>query len=305
MAAMTAYQFLRIVEIRTKIVSVSSFAVGTLYAAHEIGGIDPVLFALMFAAVLCVDMGTTAFNTFYDYMRGVDSPVYNKEGDKVLVHQGVAPGIALLVSIGLFLSAMILGMVIGARTSFWVVVVGATAMTVGFLYNAGPMPISRTPIGEPFAGVFLGGVVVVLSFYVHAQTITPEVVIVSLPSTLFIAAILTTNNTCDIEGDREAKRRTLSVVLGRPAARWVIYAEGLAAYAIMIVSTMRETLPQSTWVAVALGVPFSVVSFARMHRRGYSHDTKGASMAEILRAFTGFSLLLCAALAEGAISIPA
>jgi 1,4-dihydroxy-2-naphthoate octaprenyltransferase len=296
---MTARQFLRIVEIRTKIVSLSSFLIGTAYAGYRPVEVDPVVAVLFLIALLCVDMGTTAFNSFFDYMRGVDTKTVNTERDKVLVHDGVAPGVALLVSLGLFAGAVVVGLIVGVLSSLLVVLVGAAGMAVGFLYNGGPMPISRTPVGELFAGLFLGGIVVTLAYAVHAEAVTGDVLLVSLPSTLFVASILTTNNTCDVDGDRAAGRRTLAVLLGRHAARWIIYGQGMAAYGVLAWLTAGGTLPEITWTVVVAGVPASAAVYRSMHRRGYGHETKGRSMQGIIRAFAIYTVLFAGSLVAG------
>lgn len=46
----------------------------------------------------------------------------------------------------------------------------------------------------------------------------PLVLLVALPLIFGIGMILFTNNTCDIEKDIEAQRKTISVVLGRETA---------------------------------------------------------------------------------------
>jgi len=68
---MTFFHFLRIVEIRTKIVSVSSLLIGTAFVFYSRIPFDPTAFVLLVISVLAIDMGTTAFNTFFDYLSGV------------------------------------------------------------------------------------------------------------------------------------------------------------------------------------------------------------------------------------------
>jgi len=58
---------LQIVDIRTKIVSVSSLAIGTAYAVYATHTFSPLLFVAMLLATLLVDMGTTGFNSYYDF----------------------------------------------------------------------------------------------------------------------------------------------------------------------------------------------------------------------------------------------
>jgi 1,4-dihydroxy-2-naphthoate octaprenyltransferase len=289
---MTFNDFLRVVEIRTKIVSLSGFLIGTSYALYHLNAADPLIIALMFVAVLLVDMGTTAFNTFFDFESGVDTKQFNAEGDKVLVHRGVAPGHALLISAGMFLAAAVLGIVLAFMVGVELLLVGAASMAVGFFYNGGPHPISRTPLGELVAGGFLGWVLVVLCYYVQTGTVTAEAALVGLPSLLLVASILTVNNTCDIEGDAAAGRKTLSILLGERKSRVVVYALGAGAYIVAGLLVAQGIVPVVTAAFLVLSLILMLREHRAMHRRGFSHETKGANMGSISRIFVSYSLAM-------------
>ena len=156
------------VGLLTKVVSVSSFGLGTLYEAWSSGVFSALRAALMLAATLAVDMGTTAWNSYFDYLRGTDDARFNRERDKVLVHGDVPPAAAFFASAGLFAAAVVLGLAVAALAGWWVAAAGAVCMAAGFLYNVGPLPISRTPLGEVFAGGFLGTALFLISWGVQA-----------------------------------------------------------------------------------------------------------------------------------------
>ena len=70
----TFVDLLQIVDIRTKIVSVSSLLVGSGWAlATAPERFSWPLFALMAVATLLIDMGTTGFNSYFDFVTGVDT----------------------------------------------------------------------------------------------------------------------------------------------------------------------------------------------------------------------------------------
>ena len=296
---MTLTDFYRIVEIRTKIISVSAFLIGTLFAAHHAGRFSPLLALLMLAATLSVDMGTTGFNSYFDFRSGVDNARYNRERDKVLVHRGIGPNLALLISLGLFGVAVLLGLLLGYLVGWEIILVGAACMAVGFFYNGGPYPLSRTPLGELFAGGFLGLVLVVLSYYVQTQSLDAAALLAGLPSMLLVASILTVNNTCDLQGDRAAGRRTLSIVLGRRGGERVIYALGAAAYTLALLLPGLGLLPPATLAPLAAAALLTAAEYRRMHRRGYSHQTKGASMGGISKVFVLYTAAMLVSLLIG------
>ena len=287
----TLYQFMRIVEIRTKVISVSGFTLGAAYAWYTYGPPDPTVLIVMGAAVLAVDMATTGFNTFFDFFHGVDRRDLNREADKVLVHQGVPAGTALLVSLVLYVVAIGLGIALAIIATPWVVPIGALCMAIGFLYNGGPLPISRTPAGELFAGGFLGWVLVTLTVFVLApRAFGGEDLLVGVPSLLLVASILTVNNTCDIDGDRTAGRYTLSILLGRAAGKFIVYVLGLVALAFTIYLVWRDVFPRGVVYGMIPAAILSAPIYRGLHRRGYSHETKGPSMAAISNVFLLFSV---------------
>ena len=293
---MTVRQFLLVVEIRTKIISVSTYLLATLYAAAAGASISPLTAALLAVAVLCVDMGTTAFNTFYDYVRGVDSPLLTVEPDKVLLHEGVAPAHALLVSLALYAVAAAAGFAVASLSSWWIIAAGFVGMLVGFFYNGGPLPISRTPLGELFAGGFLGAVLFLVVSFVYAGEMTLDALIASVPSTLLIAAVLAVNNTCDREGDHAAGRRTLSIVLGARGAPFLVDLLCTGSYIVLAVVLSGRATAAPAAVLVAAGAVASAAMLVGMHRRGYSHTTKHRNMAAMMRIVMVYTAVYAAAL---------
>lgn len=292
---MTFRQFSGIVELRTKIVSMGTFALGLLYAAWRHGAVSTPKAALVGAAALAVDMGTTGFNSYFDWYRNVDDPRYNREDGKVIVHEGVSPGAALAVSAACYAVAMILGLVLAFVSGPAILALGAASLLVGFLYSAGPRPISSTPLGELFAGGFLGPVFFVVTVFAVSGRLEARDLLAALPQGLVIAAILSVNNACDLEGDRAAGRRTIAVLLGPKRAAWPIYLELIAAVAAWTALSLAGVLPPSSWPhGIALGLILAPRMRA-MARRGYSHETKGANMGAISAVF----LIACAGQAMG------
>ena len=163
-------------------------------------------------------------------------------------------------------------------------------MAIGFFYTGGPYPISRTPFGELFAGGAMGSVLFMLIWFIHAGMPDWNVLVASLPSTVMIAAILTVNNTCDIEGDRAAGRRTLSILLGKKGGEAVVVFEVVIGFGMLFAAGPTGFAP--FWGLFAI-LPFAGLAARElvvMHRRDYSHSTKGASMGSISKIFVLFTL---------------
>jgi len=290
--------FLRIVEIRTKIVSASTLLLATLFVVSKGISISWFDWTLLAIAAFAVDMGTTAFNSFFDFEYGVDTRTLNLERDKVLVHDAIPPGYALLTAIALYALALSLGLVLGIRHGLWVIAAGLGSVAIGFFYTGGPKPISYTPFGEVFAGGTLGTVFFVISAGILGAGIDSTLLWFTVPSTLCIAAILTVNNTCDMVGDTLAGRRTLSIVLGKAGGRMVlqvlVLASGIVAFLLFIQEFMATGIvaPLVWSICLLLFLVMVVAELVAMARRDYSHATKGQNMGSISKIFLLLTILM-------------
>ncbi len=283
-------EFWAIVELRTKLVSLTSLGLGLILLLK--GSHSPVCWVAvgLFAVVLfLLDMGTTAFNTFFDFWHGIDRRELNFEADKVRVHKGTPPGAALVIALALYMLAGVLGLGLVALRGGVMVLAGGLGMLVGFSYSGGPWPLSGTPWGEVFAGTFLGGLVIILVYFVGTGNFSPEVLRLSLPSTAMVAALLAVNHTCDREPDQLAGRRTLAVVLG-PLAPWAPFVLGASAWGLSLALLWRTFTP----VSLSLFLVGAVVAGAgtlSMKRRGFSAKSKGPQMRAMLGQLVLFSLV--------------
>jgi 1,4-dihydroxy-2-naphthoate octaprenyltransferase len=302
--SLTVRDALQIVDIRTKIVSLSSLAIGTAYGAMAAGAFSPARFAAMLLATLCVDMGTTSFNSYYDFVHGVDTPATDVEKSKVLVQRGLDPALALRLSWLLFALAALFGLAVGALVDWRLVLAGGACMLVALLYSAGPVPIARLPVGEVFAGGLLGAALIALSAFVQGASVDARVGWLGLPSSVLIATILSVNNACDAEGDARAGRRTLAIVLGPVRAARMIRAQGAATLLAALALVPLGLLPHSALAPLALAGVFGWRQFAALERGGYSHATKAAAMGAISAAFVVFTLAMLAGIGMGAAGLP-
>jgi 1,4-dihydroxy-2-naphthoate polyprenyltransferase len=125
-----------------------------------------------------------------------------------------------------------------------------------------------------------------------------------LPSTTFIATILSVNNACDVEGDRKAGRRTLAIVLGLPRAERMIHLQAAATLMLAVALVPLHVLPMSALAPIALTGAFAWRELARMHAHGFSHATKAACMGGISAVFLVYTLAILVAIAMGALGTP-
>jgi 1,4-dihydroxy-2-naphthoate octaprenyltransferase len=287
---MTRQQFARIVVLRTKIISMGTFASATGYALYVNNRLDVANVIIMGLATLFVDMGTTGFNTFFDFIRGTDNKDYTVEEEKVLVHEDVSPQSALYVSLAMFAIAAVLGIILALRTSWLLIPVGAVCMATGYLYTGGPFPISRTPFGELFAGGFLGPILFLITLYTQGLTPNLNNILASLPFLFMIAMILSVNNACDRVGDEANGRRTLAIILGEKNAANLVGIEGFGAFILSAILIVFSIFPRTVLPLHGLSLMIFTMKHQQTREEGYRAETKSKHMGFATQSYVFFTV---------------
>lgn len=227
--------FLKLVEIQTKLASMVPFLLGTFYAVYHFGRFDGRNFFILFVSILTFDMFTTALNNYFDYKRANKKHGYNYEVHNAITSYNLKESTVLAVIFVLLATSTASGVFLFMYTDLIVLLAGVLSFSIGICYSFGPVPISRTPLGEAFSGFFMGFVIVFLSIYVHIVDMkliafefagqvlvlranvveVAYILILSVPTMFGIANIMLANNICDIKDDIENRRYTLPVYIGK------------------------------------------------------------------------------------------
>mgnify|MGYP000858969004 CR=1 FL=1 len=235
---MRVKSFLKLVEIQTKIASVTPFAFGVFYTLYRFKTLNVLNIIFFFISLLSFDMFTTALNNYLDFKKAIKREGYNYEFHNAIGQFGLKEGTVRLTIAILFTIATVFGILTFLRTDYYLLALGILSFLMGILYSAGPLPISRTPFGEVFSGGFMGLVIPFLVIYASILDYSPlsfiidntnivfsinwrlvlPIVLSSLPAAFCIGNIMLANNTCDIEDDFVNKRYTLPVQIGREKA---------------------------------------------------------------------------------------
>lgn len=225
---------------------------GLALAAAEI---DLTLFSAMLAASLLIQAATNIFNEYFDYTRGLDSAASVGIAGAI-VRDGLSARAVFWLGIGTVGLAILLGLYICLRTTWWLLPLGLACTAVGYLYSGGPLPLSATPFGELVSGGCMGLVIISIAYYIQTGQITALCLLASVPTSLLIGAILMANNIRDREGDALHGRKTLAILLGRRHAIRCLAGIFATAYLWLILLTWFGQL--TPWSLIALAaLPWS------------------------------------------------
>lgn len=212
-------------------------------AATTAGSFSPAMAVLLLVICILMQSSVNTFNDYFDFVKGADSADDNVEvTDAVLVYNAVRPRSVLWLAIGFLVAAFLLGLIVIYRVGpipLIIALVGAVAVVA---YSGGKTPLSYLPIGEIVSGLVMGGLIPLACYQVLAGSLNLVVLVWALPTIIGVGLIMMTNNTCDIEKDEEAKRRTLPVLLGRRRAR-SLYHGLMIAWIASIVLIVRLWFP--------------------------------------------------------------
>lgn len=196
-----------------------------------------VAFVLLAISIL-MQSAVNALNDYFDFVKGTDTLDDCLEAsDAVLLHENVNPKAVLALSLGLLALAFALGVYIIHIAGFIPLIIALVGALCVLLYSGGKTPMSYWPIGELVSGFVMGALISFACYYSLTLSLDWWVLLWASPLVLTIGLIMMTNNTCDIEKDVSAGRKTLPVLLGREQARRAFHGAMIIAYGLACFTT--------------------------------------------------------------------
>lgn len=200
------------------------------------GSARPLALILAFLGVGLLLVGVNLGNDYFDYRQGADPPIGRSNR---ALQRGVLPPrwflIGGFVAFGLGGACGVLVVVNSPRS---VLLLGVAGALLGFFYTAPPFRLGYRGLGEIVVFLTLGEGAVLGSYVVTAARWSWLPLIVGIPISLTVTAILHANNLRDLDEDRRSGKRTLAVRLGTDAAIWefrILIVGALAAVAAVAV----------------------------------------------------------------------
>ncbi|HEU5139271.1 MAG TPA: 1,4-dihydroxy-2-naphthoate polyprenyltransferase [Bacillales bacterium] len=236
--------------------------VGTSLAL-SFGTVDFPVFLAMLVASLLIQAATNMFNEYYDFKRGLDTEASVGIGGTI-VRDGVRAETVLKLAFGFLATAILLGIYICIQSSWWLAAIGLICMAAGYFYTGGPYPIAYTPFGEFTSGLFMGLIIVLISFFIQTGKVTPESILISIPIAVLIGGILLANNIRDLDGDKDKGRQTLAILLGRPKAITLLSAMFIFSY--LWISALILLGIASPWLLFVLASIPKAIQATRLFR---------------------------------------
>ncbi|MGD6885556.1 1,4-dihydroxy-2-naphthoate polyprenyltransferase [Staphylococcus shinii] len=247
------------------------------------------VFLAMLIACLLIQAATNMFNEYYDFKKGLDDHTSVGIGGAI-VRNGMSPKLVLNLAIAFYIIAALLGIFIALQSSFWIIPIGLVCMAVGYLYTGGPFPISWTPFGELFSGVFMGMIIILISFFIQTGNLQSLVVWISIPIVITIGLINMANNIRDRVKDKESGRKTLPILLGKNNSVRFLALMYIVAYVLVIYITFFQPGGSIFYLLALLSFPMPIKAVRRF-KKNDTPQTMMPAMAATGKTNTFFGLL--------------
>lgn len=230
-------------RVRTLSLAIAPVALGTAAAHAEMGfeGWHWVRALLCLAVALGLQVGVNFANDYSDGVRGTDA---YRVGPSRLTGSGAAkPRTVLVVAFVFFAGAAVAGIALVILSQqYWLLAVGAVCVLAAWFYTGGKHPYGYYGFGELFVFVFFGLVATAGTTYVQVGTVNIESWVAGVAAGFLASAVLMANNLRDLDQDRAAGKRTLSVLIGSLASRILFAVFILVPFALLFLFPALQPL---------------------------------------------------------------
>jgi 1,4-dihydroxy-2-naphthoate polyprenyltransferase len=235
------------------IASVLPVLVGTAWASAAFHRFDGLLFALALAATLLAHAATNVYNDVGDDTIGADDSntgrIYPFTGGSRFIQTGLLSRAEMRrLAIALCISALLIGAILASLRGPGVIFLGAAGLSLGLLYSMPGAQLSARGVGEAAVGLGLGVLPVLGAVWLQTGFVDFGALILCIPVSCWVTAILIINEVPDVDSDRHARKRTLVVRWGEIGARVIYRSLTAIAFGACVVAIVGHVLP--LWFAL-------------------------------------------------------
>ncbi|MCL2331958.1 MAG: prenyltransferase [Actinomycetia bacterium] len=273
--------------IRVVGLTLSGSLLGILYRpALSLRGL--LLWLLMLICAVAAQSAANTLNDYKDFVTGTDTEENCIDTtDASIIYNRLAPKAARNFGIACLALALVAGAGVALLSHLWLLVLGGVGIVALLSYSYGPAPVSYLPLGEVVSGLTFGLLIAAATFIALAQAWNWLLLLPCLQQVVSISLIMMTNNTCDIERDQEAGRRTLPVLLGRKRALALLAAGNLLALiALAVFALLLGWLYALPVIAVSFFVSRLLLRFSSLRFDAQDRPLAMQISTKLARALT-------------------
>lgn len=224
-------------------------SLGTGVAAYD-GFFHLGYFILAMVGSILVHITVNVINDYYDYVDGIDLNTQRTPfsgGSGILPSNLLKPSQAFWFATISLLIAMGIGGYFCFARGWWLFPLLLVAGFSAYFYN---VYLSRWWVGELFAGLNFGPLLVLGSYFVQTGRYSWEALVASLAPGILTSNLLLLNEFPDREADRKGGRRHLVISPGKKDASYLFVILLAASYLCILVGVLTKMMPVVTLIGL-------------------------------------------------------
>jgi 1,4-dihydroxy-2-naphthoate octaprenyltransferase len=222
--------------------------VGTAWASAAFHRFDALLLGLALAATLFAHAATNVYNDVSDDLIGADTGntqrIYPYTGGSRFIQTGLLSRKEMTrLALGLCAVALFIGALLAVLRGPGVIFLGLAGLALGLLYSLPGAQLSARGVGELAVAVGLGVLPVLGAEWLQTGFVDSGAILLCIPVSCWVAAILIINEVPDAVADLAAHKRTLVVRWGSTGARVIYRSLTVIALGASVAAIARHVLP--------------------------------------------------------------
>lgn len=238
------------------LLSVVLVLLGTAMSFHD-GHFHWLRFILTTVGLVLAHASVNILNDYFDYRSGIDIATTRTPfsgGSGILPAGLLEPKGVYAFGLGCLLAALLIGIYLTAVSGWQVLPLVIGGGVVIYFYTS---YLTKWMAGEIWAGLGLGTLPVLGTYFVQTGSYSSEALVASLAPGFLTANLLLLNEFPDVAADREAGRYHIVIAMGKTRAGWVYAGLMAMTYLSIIVGVACAVMPPLTLMAL-LTIPFAV-----------------------------------------------
>lgn len=144
----------------------------------------------------------------------------------------------------------LIGLFLTYQRGIMILLFGLIGAFGGYSYTRKPLRLKYRGLGAPLVFLLFGPLMVIGSYYVQVQSISIVAFYIAIPVGLLTTAILHANDIRDIEDDKKAGIKTLSIMVGLNQSKNLYYGMIFLSYFAITLMILLQIVPYWSFLCI-------------------------------------------------------
>ncbi|NOW04219.1 1,4-dihydroxy-2-naphthoate octaprenyltransferase [Clostridium beijerinckii] len=225
-------------------------------------------FIFSIIAIVFLQASVNLLNDHDDFINKVDTKESHSSSGVVVeglltLKEVYRSGILLLIL------GCLIGLFLAYNVGIMILILGIVGALCGYFYTGKPLMLKYRGLGAPLVFIIFGPLMTLGGYYLQMQEFTVQSFLISIPTALLTTAILHANDIRDINHDKKAGIKTLSISIGYKNAQKVYSSLIILSYIYLIIMIVFKYIPYLSLICL-LTVPAAIKNINKLRTSGDS-----------------------------------